>query len=207
MRKVQLAQQPEDRGPLLLKAGAAHEAAGNDAAAIDAFQASLVLQKSIEALEAMDRLLGRTQRFAEQAEILDQLAELVPDPRSKKEYMLRRAALLQKEGQPRAAVSAYQQALGFFPREPALVLGLEQLLQQDAVKQEVGRILEPIYRSANDRQKLVEVLECKLLIAAPDKRFALRKVIAGSHEPLGHRASAFNAQLRAFSETPVSQTA
>jgi len=206
MRKVQLAQQPEDRGPLLLKAGAAHEAAGNDAAAIDAFQASLVLQKNIEALEAMDRLLGKTQRFAEQAEILDQLAELVPDPRSKKEYVVRRAALLQKEGQPSTAVSAYQQALGLFPREPALVLGLEQLLQQDPVKQEVARILEPIYRSANERQKLVEVLEIRLVTAAPDKRFELLKEIAGIHELLGHRAAAFNSQLRAFAENPENET-
>ena len=207
MKKAQLAQQPEERSPLLLKAGAAHEAAGNDAAAIDAYRAALVLQKSVEALEALDRLLGKTQRFAEQADILAQLAELAPDSKAKKGSILRRAALLEREGQPAAALAVYQQAIELYPGEPGVAFGLEHLLQNETIKQEVARILEPLYRASNERQKLVELLEIRLVSSAPEKRFELLNEIANLHEGLGHRAAAFNARLRAFSENPEAEGA
>jgi len=206
-RKAQLAQRPEERSPLLLKAGAAHEAAGNDAAAIEAYRAALVLDKSVPALEALDRLLGKSQRFAEEADILTQLAELAPDSKSKKDYILRRAALLEREGQPAAALAGYQQAIQLYPGEPGIVLGLEHLLRNESIKQEVARVLEPLYRASNERQKLVELLEIRLVSSAPEKRFELLNEIATLREALGHLAAAFNARLRAFSENPEAEGA
>src|SRR4029077_1040813 len=48
-RKAQASQDPAERFDLLMKAGEAYEASGNDAAAIDAFKNALALKRSTEA--------------------------------------------------------------------------------------------------------------------------------------------------------------
>jgi tetratricopeptide (TPR) repeat protein len=146
-RKAQLAQDPEERLSLLLKAGEAFESAANEPGAIQAFRSALAIRKSTEALQALDRLYGQSHRFAEQADVLAQLAELSPDAPAKKSHLSRRAQLLEKEGQHGAALAGYRQLWELFPGEPAAIAGLERLLQVDPAKLEAARLLEPVYRS------------------------------------------------------------
>ncbi|MFZ5470742.1 MAG: tetratricopeptide repeat protein [Myxococcota bacterium] len=206
-KKAQLASDPAERLELLLKAGAAFEEAGADDAAIEAFKRAHAIKKGEESLVALDRLFGRTKRFSEQADVLDQLTELSADPEAKRAYVLRRAQLLEKEGRAAEAISAYAIALELFAQEPTAVAGLERLLAVDQARLEAARLLEPRYRQQNDRKKLVEVLDVRLGAADPSSRMQLLTEVATLREALGQKALAFAARLRAFAEQPEDKEA
>lgn len=197
-RQAQLASDPAERLGLLHKAGAAFEEAGEDAAAIDAYKQALAIKKSQEGLLALDRLFGRAKRQLEQADVLAQLVELAADPTQARAYTLRRAQLLEKEGQAAAAVRDYATALE--GAEPAAIAGLERLLDSDQARVESARLLEPYYRSQNDLKRLVEVLEILVGAAAPKQRLPLLSEVATLREALGQKALAFAVRLRAFTE-------
>lgn len=206
-RKAQLAQDPEERHSLLLRAGEAFESAGEESAAIEAFRSALAVRKSPPVLQALDRLYGGAQRAAEQADVLAQLAELSPDAAGKKPILARRAQLLEKQGQDASALAAYAQLLDLSPGDPASIAGLERLLQIESVKLEAARLLEPIFRSVKDYKKLVDVLELRLAAAEPDQRLERINELANLRELLGQKSLAFLARARAFEENPQIETA
>jgi tetratricopeptide (TPR) repeat protein len=201
-RKAQLAEDPEERHAFLLKAGAAFEASGEAANAIEAFRSALAIRKTIGALEGLDRLYGKSQRPAEQADVLDLLAEMSSDPGARKVYLARRAQLLEKEGQHAAALTAYRQVLELSPGDGSSVSGLERLLQVDSTKAEAARLLEPIYRNLKDVRRLVEVIEVRAASAPPGQRFAAVQELANLRELLGQKSIALQARIRALREEP-----
>ncbi len=206
-KKAQLAQDPSERLELLLRAGEAYEMAGDEATAIDAFRQALSIRINKRGLEALDRLFGKAHRYSEQADVLDQLSALSDDPAAKRLYVARRAQLLEKEGNAGGAIGAYWQVLELSPGDAAAIAGLERLLQNEQVRQEAARLLEPYYRSVNDTRKLVDVLDLRLIAAAPGKRMELINEVANLREALGQKALAFAARMRAFTENPESGSA
>ncbi|HVE87856.1 MAG TPA: tetratricopeptide repeat protein, partial [Myxococcales bacterium] len=201
-RKAHLSADPAERLDLLLKAGAAFEAAGDDEKAIEHFRTALALRKTLEGLVALDRLYGKARRTEEQADVLDQLSELAGEPDEKRGFLSRRALLLEKEGGPGEALSAFTRVLDLAPRDPTAIAGLERMLATDAVKLEVARVLEPVYRSLGDKKKLVEILDLRLGNAVAERRLELLDEIALLREGLGEKAQAFAARMQAFSEAP-----
>ncbi len=203
-RKAQLAQDPSERLELLLRAGEAYEMAGDEGPAIDALRQALSIRINKRGLEALDRLFGKTHRLSEQADVLDQLGALAEDAAAKRLYVARRAQLLEKEGNAGGAVTAYWQVLELSPGDAAAIAGLERLLAHEQVRQDAARLLEPYYRSVNDTRKLVDVLDLRLIAAAPGKRAELINEVANLRESLGQKALAFAARMRAFTENPES---
>ncbi|MBI3185601.1 MAG: tetratricopeptide repeat protein [Myxococcales bacterium] len=201
-KQAQLASEPAERRELLMKAGQAYEAAGEDALAIEVFKSVLAIKKGADALTALDRLFGKARRFTEQADVLDQLAEMRPDEAGRKGYLLRRGQLLEREMQVPEAINTYRAVLELSVGEPVAVGGLERLLGTDQGRPEAARLLEPIYRKQNDFKRLVEVLDMRLALAEPSLRGALLNEIAIIREMLGQKALAFAARLRAFAEDP-----
>src|SRR5690606_5140461 len=104
---AQVAQDPAERFELLMKAGEAFEASGNDNAAIDALKSALALKRDPAAFVSLDRLFGKAKRLLEQADVLDQLAAITNDDTLRLQYLLRRAQLLEKEGQHVEALRAF----------------------------------------------------------------------------------------------------
>lgn len=201
-RQAQLAQEPGERFELLLKAADAQEAAGADEQAIDSLKMALTLHRDARVLQALDRLYGRTRRFAEQADVLDQLAASSQTPEVRLGYVVKRAHLLEKEGQPAEVLRAWSAALGLSGNDAQAVAGLERLLTEDSVRVEAARLLEPVYRGQSDLKKLVEVLDVKLVSAEPARRVALLLEIAMLREAVGQKKLALTARLRAFAEAP-----
>lgn len=201
-KQAQLAADPAERRELLLKAGAAYEAAGEDPLAIEAYQTALAIRPGADGLSALDRLHGKSKRFSEQAEVLDQLAELCEEPEGKQGYLVRRAQLLERERQVPEALRAYERVLQAGPGEPAAVAGLERLLDEELGRAAAARLLEPVYRARNDARRLVEILEVRLSAVDPQLRLPLLGEIASLRELLGQKAQAFGARLRAFVEDP-----
>jgi tetratricopeptide (TPR) repeat protein len=201
-RKAQVAQDPSERFELLMKAGEAFEASGNDNAAIDAFKSALALKRSNEAFVSLDRLFGKAKRLSEQADVLDQLASMTNDETLRLSYLLRRAQLLEREGQHVEALRAFGTVLEVSALEANAVAGLERLMAVEPVRPDAARLLEPCYRRLKDLKKLVEVLEVRVGIADPNLRLPLLTEIAVLREGLGQKPLAFASRLRAFSEAP-----
>ena len=200
-KQAQLAQDPKQRRALLIKAGDAFETSGDDSSAVDSFRGALAISVATDGLESLDRLYGKARRFDEQADVLVQLATLAAgEPRQA--YVTRRAQLLEKEGEPTAAVQAYEQLLQLAPSDAHATQGLERLLGNDTVRLEAARLLEPLYRNVKDQKKLVEVLDIKLGASSASERVALLNEVAILREALGQKPLAFSARLRAFNEGP-----
>lgn len=201
-RKAEHAQAPDEKQALLLKAGAAYEAAGEDGSAIEAFRAALGIAKTIPGLEALDRLYGKTGRGAEQIDVLDELAQTTPDPSARRVYLLRRAQLFESEGQPAEALGAYQKVLELSAADGGAMAGLERLLNDASTKVESARLLEPIYRQIKDLKKLAAAIEIRVSSAGAGERFAAIQEVANLRELMGEKPLALEWRLRAFREEP-----
>ncbi|WPB73739.1 tetratricopeptide repeat protein [Archangium violaceum] len=193
---------PEARRALLVKSGEAYAAAGDDAKAIEAWRSALAIRRAADGLLALDKLFAKTRRFAEQADVLDLLSEQATDAESRRGFILRRAQLVEKEGNHAEALTAYRDLLALTPGDPQSVAGLERMLQVDAQRVEAARLLEPVYRGLNDTRKLVEVLELLLPVTSPARKLERIQEIATLREALGQTSLAFAARLRAFNEAP-----
>ncbi|WP_163782720.1 tetratricopeptide repeat protein [Myxococcus vastator] len=201
-RQAQLATDPEERVGLLLKAGEAHANAGEDAKAIETYRSALALRKVTEGLLALEKLYAKSRRFVEQADVLDQLAEGASDEGARRNWLLKRAQLLEKEVGPVESLPVYRRLLELAPGDGQVVAGLERLMAHDAPRAEAARLLEPVYRGVNDTRKLVDVLEVLLPGVAPERRLEHLQEIATLREALGQTSLAFVARLRAFNEAP-----
>jgi golgin subfamily B member 1 len=202
-QQAQLAADPTQKLELLVKAGQAFATSGEDDKAIDAYRSALAIKRSVPVLVALDQLFGKTARFAEQADVLTQLAEEAAAPELKAGFLTRRGQLLEKEGQFADALRAFADVLQHVPAEPHAVAGLERLMQQDAARVEASRLLEPVYRSTSDLKKLVEVLDVRLGVTEASRRVALMLEVATLREAVGQKALALTTRLRSFAEAPA----
>ncbi len=204
-RQAELAHDPSERFLLLSKTAEAFEAAGDDHRAIEALKTALAVKGAREVLVALDRLLARTHRFNEEADVLDQLATITAEPGERLGLVLQRAELLEKEGQIPEALRGYAAALELSAQDRAAVAGLERLLEHEPVRQEAARLLEPCYRASSDWKKLVEILELRLHVADVRRRVPLMMEIASLREAVGPKSAALATRLRAFVEAPGDQ--
>lgn len=201
-RQAELATDPSERFLLLTRTAEAQEAAGDDERAIDTLKKALVVKGAREVLLSLDRLLARTHRFQEEADVLDQLATITTEPADRLALVLQRAQLLEREGQLPEALRAFAAALELAPLERQAVAGLERLLGHEVVKQEAARLLEPCYRSTGDLRKLVELLEIRLHVADVKRRVPLLREIAALREAVGPKSAALATRLSVFVEAP-----
>ena len=201
-KQAELSSDPGERFDLLLKAAEAFETAGDDLRAVEALKSALALKRSKDVLISLDRLFARAERFAEQADVLDQLAEDAPDAEQKIAFLLRRGSLLEKEQQYAEALRSFGAVLAMAPREPHGIAGLERLIAVDDARLEAARLLEPSYREASETKKLVEVLEIKLSASDAAHRVGLLNEIAALREATGQKSLALTSRLRAFAEAP-----
>ncbi len=206
LKKAQLAGAPAERRALLMRAGASLEAAGDEARAIDAFKEALALDRGVDGLEALDRLYGKAKDLDAQGDVLAQLVQATSGD-VRRGYLLRRAQLLEKQGDLSPAVAGYAQLLEGAPSDPNAVAGLERLLGSEAVRQEAARVLEGVYRSLNDGKHLVDVLEIRLPVASTAQRLALLEEVATLREALGQKELSFAARARIFAEAPENPSA
>ncbi len=201
-KKAELATDPAERFELLVKAGEAWEAAGDDDQAIESLKLAFAINRSREVLATLERLFGKTRRSLEQADTLSQLAEGAHDPAERLAHVVKRGLILEKEAQHAEALRAFGAALQLSRTEPQVVAALERLLSVEAVRPEAARLLEGAFRELNDLKRLVEVLEVKLSATDASRRIPLLLEIANLREAVGQKNLALTARLRAFGERP-----
>ncbi|MGI5864139.1 MAG: tetratricopeptide repeat protein, partial [Myxococcales bacterium] len=198
-QQAALAQEPAQRAHLLLQAGQALLKTGDHEAAVELGRQVLVIApKSREALALLERAYDRLELAGEQADVLRLLAEVTEEPPARRTLLLRRAALLETEGDPAEAVEAYAKVLAESPGESSAVAGLERLFDQEQTRPLAARVLEDLYRSVDDARSLCEVLEVKAGLSTKEDRLETLQEIARLRESLGQRPLAFAALLRCF---------
>lgn len=202
-KQAELSPDPTERFELLLKAAEAFETAGDDAHAVESLKSAMALRRSHDVLLSLDRLLERSKRYAEQADVLDQLAEEADEAEQKVGFLLRRGSLLEKEQQFAEALRSFGAILAMTPRHPHAMAGLERLMAVEGARLQAARLLEPAYREASETKKLVEVLEIKLSATDAAHRVPVLLEIATLREAIGQKSLALTARLRAFGEAPT----
>ena len=178
----------------------------DDAQAISRYRKALDLQgDEIVPLAALDRLLTRSGKPADLAEILEREAQAVSQPDEQAEFLfrlgeLRRGQLADMDG----ALSAYRDALDRAPRHAGARSALEAMLGSPAHAGAALDILEPLYDSDGNHAKRVALAEARLTITTEKPRRAseLQRIARIHEEDLKDHRAALSATVRALAELP-----
>jgi tetratricopeptide (TPR) repeat protein len=113
-----------------------------------------------KALKALDRLFQVQGAWHELADNLSRQLSLAEETSTTIDLSLRLASLRETElSETAAAVDTYRQVLELEPSNDQAVAALERLIENEEHQLAVAQILEPIYKTADDWQKLVGVFE------------------------------------------------
>jgi tetratricopeptide (TPR) repeat protein len=119
--------------------------------------------ENLTAIKALDRLYLTTERWAELATVLAREAEVGQSPDEILELRYRLGQVQQsKLGDLDAAIAAYRDVINAAPEHQPTLEALEGLFASGAKQPEVGEILEPLYRSMSEWEKLATVYEAQL---------------------------------------------
>jgi tetratricopeptide (TPR) repeat protein len=119
--------------------------------------------ENLSAIRSLDRQYAQTERWAELAAILRREAEVAPSPAEVPELRHRLGEILQTRlGDLDGALAAYREVISAAPEHQATLDALEGLFAQGVRQADVGDILEPLYRSTGEWEKLTRVYEAQL---------------------------------------------
>jgi tetratricopeptide (TPR) repeat protein len=119
--------------------------------------------ENLSAIRSLDRLYVQTERWADLAGVLAREAEISPSPDEIPEIKFRLGQVLQaKLGDMDGALAAYRDVITAAPEHQATLESLEGLFAQGVRQADVGEILEPLYRSTGEWEKLSRVYEAQL---------------------------------------------
>jgi tetratricopeptide (TPR) repeat protein len=119
--------------------------------------------ENVAALRALDRLYTQTERWADLAGVLAREAALADSPDDALELKYRLGQVRQlKLDDVDGALSAYRTVMEEAPDHALTLAALEGLFAAGVKQVEVGAILEPLYRSIGEWEKLAQVYEAQL---------------------------------------------
>ena len=173
------------------------------------------------AIRALDRLFSQTERWPELATILAREAEVGQTPDEILDFRHRLGQLYeQKLNDVDHAIASYREVINAAPEHAATMQALEALFAAGPKQLEIGEILEPLYRSAAEWEKLSRVYEAQLTHTPKEKaasgeglggqedRLAAYYRIAELHEDkLVDAAGALDVYVRALKEYPLDERA
>jgi tetratricopeptide (TPR) repeat protein len=202
---TKLAEEPERMVPLALRLAQIYEL---QLAELDKAVAryQLVLGTEPEnrnALRSLDRLFEQSQRWQELTKILLQEAEIGETPDEILEFKFRLGQVYERQlNDVEQAIGVYSEVLSAAPEHQATRNALERLFASGVSQSQVGRILEPLYQSSGEYEKLVAVHEAQLTQTKDgEERLSMYYRIAEDYEEhLGDPDRAFGVFARALRE-------
>ncbi len=163
------------------------------------------------ALTALERVLARSSKWPELANVLRRQADASEDDTQIAEYLFRLGDLQETTlADPRAAVAAYREVLGIIPTHPAARAALERMLAASREQRaEIVEILEPLFEQEGDATRLISVLEARLDITLDviDRANLLGRIAELAEERLRDFGRALDATLRWLAVDPASSQA
>jgi golgin subfamily B member 1 len=119
--------------------------------------------ENLVAIRALDRLYLQAERWPDLAQVLAREAEIAESPDEALELKFRLGQVQQtKLGDVERALAAYRDVIAAAPEHVATLAALEALFSGGIKQAEVGEILEPLYRSAGEFEKMSLVYEAQL---------------------------------------------
>ena len=162
------------------------------------------------AVRALDRLFTQTERWNELAEILSREAEIGQSPEEILEFKYRLGSVHQlRLNDIDKAIVAYSEVINAAPEHVETLRALEGLFESGVKQLEIGQILEPLYQSAGEWERLIRVHEAQLsAISDPEERIQMYYRIAeDAEERLSDPVQAFRVYVRAVRERPLDEKA
>ena len=206
-KKAELAEDPDQKKQMLYVLGQVHDRELRDVGkAIDTYQAILDLdQDELPAIQALDRLYGQAERWYDLLHILERQVELADTTGEQVALKYRIGQLWQHRLTDLArAVESYREALTLDYGHMETLVALDGLLRSDEGEPAVmaARVLEPIYQTAAEYDRLIDVLE--VMIRYGDNPVAVVDLLHRVAELYEHRLErprdAFGAFARALRE-------
>jgi tetratricopeptide (TPR) repeat protein len=164
--------------------------------------------ENLTAIQALDRLYAMTERWAELAAVLAREAEIAQSPDEILELRYRLGQVQQtKLGDLDAAIAAYRDVISAAPEHQATLEALESLFASGAKQAEVSDILEPLYRSMSEWEKLATVYEAQLgyTEGAEARLAAYYRLAELFEEKLLDPAKTLEVYLRALKQFPLDE--
>lgn len=169
------------------------------------------------AVRALDRLFSMTERWQDLAAILAREAEIGQTPDEILDFRFRLGQVYEQKLQDvDHAIASYREVINAAPEHVATMQALEALFGAGTKQLEIGEILEPLYRSSSDWDKLSHVYEAQLVhtpaekvgdaVGGQEDRLAAYYRIAELHEEkLVDAAGALEVYIRALKEYPLDE--
>lgn len=161
---------------------------------------------SPRALEALDGLFARLERWSDLADNLQVRLEAAQDPDEQTALMLRLARLREeKMGEVETAVEIYRQILERDSSNADALAALQRLIEQPAYALMVAEILEPVYRDNGAYDLLVATHEIQVRHTTDAARRVelLHRIAELQETALDDPGAAFQTLARALAEDPA----
>ncbi|HRI06204.1 MAG TPA: tetratricopeptide repeat protein [Nannocystaceae bacterium] len=210
-RKVELADDPDVQRQVLHILGQVYEYRLSDKErAIETYEQILVIEAGdVEAIQALDRLYGQTERWPDQLQILERAFEVSNQRSERVELRHRIGALWETKlaDMPRA-VEAYREVLGMAADHAATVAALDRIVHGENEPMLAAEVLAPLYDQLAEWEKLVDIYEV-MVRHTDDAAAKISRLhqIAGIYErQLAVFEKAFDAYARALTIEPTNET-
>lgn len=210
VKKSEATDDPDDKKRLLFMLASVYDLHLTDLPkAIETYQAILDLDPGdLAALQALDVLLARAERWYDLLGNLERQVELASDTNALVDLKFRIGSLWQhKLGDVTRAIESYQDALSMDPGHSETLLALDGMVDGTAEPVAAARVLEPIYEASGDYVKLVRVLDVLATHSEePASRVALlHRMAALADGQVGDANKAMDGYLRAVKEDSGNQ--
>jgi tetratricopeptide (TPR) repeat protein len=202
-RKVQIAYDESERRDILFKQARVCELNLDDVSgATQTYETILDSDPTnAEAMEALERLYPKSERWADLMDLLDRRVELQPD--GQVDLLHRLGSLAEdKLGDYERALDYLSRALEADPNHVETLSALEAAMDDDARRGRVAEILEPVYKQRGDWSKLAGALDARLEFCDDplERKELLGQIGTVYEEQLGDLDRAFDTFARLFSE-------
>jgi tetratricopeptide (TPR) repeat protein len=195
---MRLGQISEDKLGALAGAAAAFERAANG-------------PEPKPALQALERVLARAERWADLAAVLRREADVADNDGQIADYRYREGDLQETTLHDNAAaIAAYREVLAIAPGHPQARMALERMLAKaPEQRKEIVEILEPLFDQDGDAGRLLLVLEARLAVTEDplDKSSLLGRIVELAEQRLGDKTRALDGALRWLAVDPASSQA
>jgi tetratricopeptide (TPR) repeat protein len=165
---------------------------------------------NLTSIRALDRLFSQSERWTDLVAVLAREAEITPSAEEVLQVKYRLGRVLQsKLGDVERALVAYRDVIHASPEHQATVEALEGLFAEGVRPADVGEILEPLYRSTGQWDKLASVHEAQLTSTqGPEDRVAAYYRLAElSEDKLLDPTKTLDVYIRLLKEYPLDEKA
>lgn len=186
------------------------DAEGDREKAIDAFKELLdVDDRDAAALDALQDLYAKSERWRDLADLLERRADSEENAEKAAAFRLELGRVLDVHlHDETGAVDRYEQIVHAVPTHRGAIDALEKMLERPALKARVAEILRPLYESADDWRRLIDLGEERLALAddVSEKTSILREIAHLWEDRGADKHKAFDAIRRAWTLDPEDGT-